>query len=479
MIRLRPSGVDELLIKRVRDWYEPGPGVFFTGITGTESFSPAMLFTTGVNGAWYDPSDLTTLYQDAAGTIPVTAFEQPVGRMLDKSGRGNHAFNPSGNSANFPVLSARYNLLTKSEQFADAYWAKNNATVTNPTATTIVETTAANSEHNIFAAIDSAAAATYTFSVECALSSGTRYAAIQIATNNADNSTGRYTVVVDLSDGAVKSEASGAGTTGKSKSVTSNGSGKWRISVSAAHSSGTVYGVIGMSNSATPTYNASSNPTYTGDGTSGIYIWGADLRVSNDALNQPAYQRVNTASDYDTVGFKPYPRFNGTNQWLQTSSIDFSYGDKMFVSAGVRKLSDAGNPIIIELSSADTNSWIFSLFAGAPFYSQEYRFASRGTSASAAGETVNVPPSTNIVSGVGDISGDQAILRVNGTQVATSTADQGTGNYGNYPLYIGARAGTSLWFNGRLYGLVVAGKAASASEITNTEAFTNQKTGAY
>ena len=188
---------------------------------------------------------------------------------------------------------------------------------------------------------------------------------------------------------------------------------------------------------------------------------------------------MNTASDYDTVGFKPYLKFNGTNQWLQTNSIDFSYGDKMFVSAGVRKLSDTGNPIIIELSSADTNSWIFSLFAGAPFYSQEYRFASRGTSTSAAGETVNVPPSTNIVSGVGDISGDQAILRVNGTQVATSTADQGTGNYGNYPLYIGARAGSSLWFNGRLHQLVVAGKQASAAEITSTETYINQKTGAY
>ena len=36
-------------------------------------------------GAWYDPSDLTTLYQDAAGTTPVTGTGQPVGLMLDKS----------------------------------------------------------------------------------------------------------------------------------------------------------------------------------------------------------------------------------------------------------------------------------------------------------------------------------------------------------------------------------------------------------
>jgi hypothetical protein len=55
------------------------------------SFSPASLFASGEKGAWYDPSDITTLFQDAAGTIPVTASGQPVGRILDKSGNGAHA----------------------------------------------------------------------------------------------------------------------------------------------------------------------------------------------------------------------------------------------------------------------------------------------------------------------------------------------------------------------------------------------------
>lgn len=54
-------------------------------------FSPASLFSSGEQGVWYDPSDFSTLFQDAAGTIPVTAVEQPVGKMLDKSGWGNHA----------------------------------------------------------------------------------------------------------------------------------------------------------------------------------------------------------------------------------------------------------------------------------------------------------------------------------------------------------------------------------------------------
>lgn len=43
------------------------------------------LFANGEQGFYYDPNDLSTMYQDAAGTIPVTGVGQPVGLMLDKS----------------------------------------------------------------------------------------------------------------------------------------------------------------------------------------------------------------------------------------------------------------------------------------------------------------------------------------------------------------------------------------------------------
>lgn len=58
-------------------------------------FDILSLFAKGEQGAWYDPSDLTTLFQDAAGTTPVTADSQPVRLMRDKSGRNNHATAPS------------------------------------------------------------------------------------------------------------------------------------------------------------------------------------------------------------------------------------------------------------------------------------------------------------------------------------------------------------------------------------------------
>lgn len=60
------------------------------------SFSPATLYAGGVAGVWYDPSDLTTLFQDAAGTTPVTAAGQPVALMRDKSGNNRHVSNTGG-----------------------------------------------------------------------------------------------------------------------------------------------------------------------------------------------------------------------------------------------------------------------------------------------------------------------------------------------------------------------------------------------
>lgn len=60
------------------------------------------LFANNEQGVWYDPSDMNTLFQDDAGTIPVTASGQTVGRILDKSGRGNHATQSS--AANRPTF---------------------------------------------------------------------------------------------------------------------------------------------------------------------------------------------------------------------------------------------------------------------------------------------------------------------------------------------------------------------------------------
>lgn len=60
------------------------------------------LFSNGEQGFFYDPNDLTTMFQDAAGTVSVTGVGQPVGLIRDKSGRNNHARQTT--SASRPIL---------------------------------------------------------------------------------------------------------------------------------------------------------------------------------------------------------------------------------------------------------------------------------------------------------------------------------------------------------------------------------------
>ncbi len=65
-----------------------GSIILMGGLSGS---TPAGLFTPGVQGVWFDPSEFSTMYQDTAGTTPVTATGQSVALILDKSGNGNHA----------------------------------------------------------------------------------------------------------------------------------------------------------------------------------------------------------------------------------------------------------------------------------------------------------------------------------------------------------------------------------------------------
>lgn len=52
-------------------------------------FDPRALFAAGGGGAWYEARP-DAAFQDSAGTVPA-AWGQPVGRLVDLSGNGNHA----------------------------------------------------------------------------------------------------------------------------------------------------------------------------------------------------------------------------------------------------------------------------------------------------------------------------------------------------------------------------------------------------
>lgn len=60
------------------------------------------LFGAGEQGGWWDFSDLSTMFQDTAGTVPVTAVGQRIARINDKSGNNNHATRTT--TAQQPIL---------------------------------------------------------------------------------------------------------------------------------------------------------------------------------------------------------------------------------------------------------------------------------------------------------------------------------------------------------------------------------------
>lgn len=195
------------------------------------------------------------------------------------------------------------------------------------------------------------------------------------------------------------------------------------------------------------------------------------------------YQRVTTATDYDATVGNYYLKFDGLDDSLSTASIDFSGGDKMTVWAGVRKLSDATAGILCELSvSVISNAGSFYFAAPeATGASGNFTFKSGGTlqPASASSSGVMVSPVTKVITGIGDIAGRAQTIRINSVQTATIASSQGTGNYGNYPLYIGRRGGTSVPANIHLYSLIVRGAQSTDAQIASAESYVNGKTSAF
>ena len=173
-----------------------------------------------------------------------------------------------------------------------------------------------------------------------------------------------------------------------------------------------------------------------------------------------------------------YLSFDGVDDALQTGNIDFTGTDKMTVWAGVTKLSDAADGTLYMCGEpTSTQNGSFRVDAPGSSTVTKYQVAVRGTAISVPytdSATYNAP-NTTVFTQVSDIGADIAQMRLGGVLVDSRTTDQGTGNYGNYPMYIGARTGTSVFFNGRLYGLIVRGAQSSLSQIEATELYVKRK----
>lgn len=379
-----------------------------------------------------DGNDYLWIFSGASASFSLTISVTPIA--------GNHRFQTT--SANRPVVSARVNLLTKTEEFNDAAWTKSNATVTansavapNGTTTADTLTATANLAHTL-QAFTAVVGVSYTPSVYIKRRTGT---------------------------GAIRMWNAAGTTVDVTSSVTSEWNQITVPSVAATSTGAFFFLQLSVSGDA-------------------IDIWGADLRVTNVGVNLPAYQRVNTSTDYDSTGFPIYIKPNGSNQFMQTNSINFTATDKMTVWQGVRKLSDAAAAVCAELSiNSNNNSGAFLVTT--PFVaSTSYGFSVKGSGVPSAAVYTNsavAAPVSNVLTGTGDIATDTILLRVNGSQVASSIVDIGTGNFGTYPAYFYMRAGTSLPFNGHDYGSIARGAASTAAQITTGETWINLKTKAY
>jgi hypothetical protein len=151
----------------------------------------------------------------------------------------------------------------------------------------------------------------------------------------------------------------------------------------------------------------------------------------------------------------------------------------MTVWAGVRKLSDAAQGVVSELSATIASNNGSFLLTAPNSAAANYNWSSKGTTQVDNTVTTYTAPITNVVTGIADIAGASNIIRINGVQVGSVATTQGTGNYGNYPLYIGRRNNATLPLNGNLYSLIIRGAQSSAAQISSTETWANGKTGAY
>lgn len=388
---------------------------------------PSALFELPWPGIWLDGSDNSVMWQDAAGTTPVTALGQSVGLVLDKRLWGGKTL--------AQVLAAAVN----------EYPAGSLESNYNPAGNV--------STPEFF----------YPRTTEAPVVVGN-----QLSIGGA----GGLTTAKLTANQTYRWQLSWTGlTAGEIQLAMGNSSVLASSSASSGTLEATAFFAMGSANTR-PYLRFSGATTCTITDISFKEIPGNHASQSSSS-SRPVWQE----NDLGARGLLS----DGVNDNLVTPSIDFSGSDKMLVAAGVRKLSDANIAMLAELSAdLGSNNGSFYLAAPVSAAAANYTFNSKGSAAAQASYTDAsvAAPTSNVLVGLGDIGGDISRLRVDGGQVAENTGDQGSGNFGNYPLYIGRRGGSTLPYNGFLHQLVIRGGAwPNAAELAQLEAYLASKSG--
>ena len=181
----------------------------------------------------------------------------------------------------------------------------------------------------------------------------------------------------------------------------------------------------------------------------------------------------------DIDGFA-YLQFDGVNDSLVSSTLNLSTTDKVTWSSGLYVDSAAAGAVVMEFS-ANTNTNTGTFYLSAPSSVLDHGFGLRGNSAAPVFAVVsNVyinSQNSDVATGILDIGQAtkelELIPRLNQTTITninwSGAANAGTGNFGSYPLYLGARGGTTAFFNGHIYQVIIRGVTSTTDEIYKTE----------
>ena len=209
------------------------------------------------------------------------------------------------------LRTATTNLLLRSEEFNDASWTKtgflafgsgstaNATTAPNNTLTSdlLTESTAL-SERTCY---QSGFTTTTSATLSCYIKpNGRNFAGLRFYAANNNWVRVTFTLTGSGSASAIAAGSSSDYST-TSASITAAENGWYRVSLSATRAGGVSYATIDFATSASPTlYAPLGNELYTGNGTSGIYLWGAQLEQSSTVGEYvPTGSTINSAPRFD------------------------------------------------------------------------------------------------------------------------------------------------------------------------------------
>ena len=386
------------------------------------------MFASGEQGAWYDPNNLSTLFQDSAFTVPVTAVEQPVGGVLDLSGRGNHA--SMATTTKRSIYSQRVNLLTNTETPNSS---SVGVVITASGGFSSLKESTDSSTHGVSPSVSVVAGVEYVISCRAKRGAGTRNLTLNIA--------GGVPGAIYNFDSGV-SVVSGTAVLKSSKmELQPDGDFYCELRFVSSYTFATNARFLMARNEITN----NTNDIYVGDGTSSILIKQIDFRLATDA--HLPYQRVNTATDYDAAPdkFPAYRRADGVDDSL-ASSTGGGGTTGFFFSAAISPQGSAGTARTLFSDAGANTGYIVRLNAS----NQLELSAGNGTAYTtiATAGALNVG-ATDVVQAWDDGTNLNVKIGTGPTaSIARPVVSAGTAGY-----TLGQDNGASSgYFNGRSYG---------------------------